>query len=221
MDVTLGGQGAPLVPIGDELLFSEYNACLNLGGFANISNRVNNRRVAFDVCPSNIVLNALAQNAGLKFDEGGTLGRKGTIHSEVVNELDHLDFYRQTGPKSLGKEWVDAVFMPTLCKYSLTTEDMLACVYEHVSRQIGTYADRTKISDILVTGGGAFNDFLVEKIKAHTNAELILPGEQIIKFKEGLIFAFLGMLRYRNEINCLASVTGASRDSSSGVIHLG
>jgi anhydro-N-acetylmuramic acid kinase len=220
MDVALGGQGAPLVPVGDELLFSGYGYCLNLGGFANVSNRRDGKRIAFDICPVNIVLNELARRTGKEFDMDGKIGRSGIPHPQLVNELNSLEFYLQGGPKSLGREWVDKSFMPLLDKYNLPLEIIMSSVYEHVSLQIGSYLDLSGPGEVLVTGGGTFNTFLIEKIKSHTQSELVIPDEQLIKFKEALIFAFLGLLRFMNETNCLCSVTGAVRDSSSGVIHL-
>jgi anhydro-N-acetylmuramic acid kinase len=220
MDVALGGQGAPLVPVGDELLFSKYGYCLNLGGFANVSNRHEGKRIAFDLCPVNIVLNELARRTGKDYDIDGLTGRSGNPDPHLVNELNGLDYYRQTGPKSLGREWVETIYMPLLDNFNLPVEDIMSSVYEHISVQIGTYLDLSGKGEVLVTGGGAFNTFLVEKIQSYTKSLLVIPGEQLVKFKEAIIFAFLGLLRFRNETNCLASVTGASRDSSSGVIHL-
>jgi len=221
MDVALGGQGAPLVPMGDELLFPRYAYCLNLGGFANISNRHDGKRIAFDICPVNIVLNALAKRKGKEFDAGGKMGRGGIPHPQLVNELNSLEYYTQRGPKSLGREWVEKRYMPLLDKYDLPPENVMCSVYEHISGQIGSYLELSGPGDVLVTGGGAFNTFLIEEIRARTRSNLIIPDEQLVKFKEALIFAFLGLLRFRNETNCLASVTGACRDSSSGVIHPG
>jgi anhydro-N-acetylmuramic acid kinase len=219
-DVALGGQGAPLVPVGDELLFSGYEYCLNLGGFANVSNRHDGKRIAFDLCPVNIVLNELARRTGKEFDRQGEIGRSGIPFPQLVNELNNLEYYTQGGPKSLGREWVEKRYMPLLDKYNLPLENMMSSVYEHISVQIGSYLDLSGTGKVLVTGGGAFNTFLIEKIQSHTQSGLVIPEEQLVKFKEALIFAFLGLLRLRNEINCLATVTGAVRDSSSGVIHL-
>lgn len=220
LDVALGGQGAPLVPVGDELLFPGYAYCLNLGGFANISNRREGRRIAFDICPVNIVLNELARRKGMEFDMDGKLGRSGIPNPQLVDELNSLEFYTLNGPKSLGREWVEKSYMPLVDKQHLSLENCMSSVYEHISVQIGSYLERSEPGEVLVTGGGAFNSYLIERIQAHTKCRLVIPDEQIIKFKEALIFAFLGLLRFRNEVNCLSSVTGAMRDSSSGVIHL-
>lgn len=219
LDVALGGQGAPLVPVGDELLFSSYAFCLNLGGFANISHRKDLVRIACDICPVNIVANLLAQRRGMEYDRDGLMGGSGKIIPGLVEELNNLGFYAKPAPKSLGREWVETTFLPVLDRYVLSAEDLLRSVYEHIAIQISSYINRCEAGEVLVTGGGAFNRFLMDLLQHKSGSVLILPGEQLVKFKEALIFAFLGMLRYRHEINCLASVTGAKADSSSGIIH--
>jgi anhydro-N-acetylmuramic acid kinase len=223
-DVALGGQGAPLVPVGDRLLFSEYEYCLNLGGFANISFEKNGKRIAFDICPVNIVLNHFAEKQGFYFDKNGEMGRKGKVNSELLKKLNQLDFYRAEPPKSLGREWVEKVFMPVLSDFEITEEDKLRTVYEHIAQQIAGKIGGGEGTDngggkMLVTGGGAFNAFLIELISGKTQVELVIPANEIVNFKEALIFAFLGMLKIRGEINCLASVTGAKCDSSVGIIY--
>lgn len=232
-DVALGGQGAPLVPVGDRLLFSEYEYCLNLGGFANISFEKNGKRIAFDICPVNIVLNHFAEIQGFAFDKNGDLGRKGKVNTELLCNLNQLDFNHAEPPKSLGREWVENVFLPLLDQTEISDEDKLRTVYEHIAQQIvgtigrgkGGGEDRKKGEGKggggLVTGGGAFNAFLIELISGKTAVELIIPANEIINFKEALIFAFLGVLKIRGEINCLASVTGAKCDSSTGIIYSG
>lgn len=219
LDVALGGQGAPLVPVGDELLFGKYTFCLNLGGFANISHRKDRIRIACDICPVNIVANQLAQLDGKEYDRDGFMGSCGKIIPELVEELNNLEFFTRPAPKSLGREWVDTSFMPVLNKYDRPVEDLLRSVYEHAAVQISNYINNYKAGEVLVTGGGAFNRFLMNLLQQKSKSVMILPEEQLVKFKEALIFAFLGMLRYRDEINCLASVTGAQANSSSGIIH--
>jgi anhydro-N-acetylmuramic acid kinase len=222
-DVALGGQGAPLVPVGDRLLFSEYEYCLNLGGFANISFEKNGKQIAFDICPVNIILNHFAEKQGFSFDKNGELGRKGKVNTELLNKLNQLDFYRAEPPKSLGREWVEQVFMPVLNDFEISDEDKLRTVYEHIAKQIagrgeGKGTDKGG-GKMLVTGGGAFNAFLIELISGKTPIELVIPANEIVNFKEALIFAFLGVLKVRGEINCLASVTGAKCDSSVGIMY--
>ncbi len=218
-DVALGGQGAPLVPVGDELLFSRYRFCLNLGGFANISSNRNQVRIACDICPVNIVANYLAQMNGQEYDRDGILGSHGKIVPKLVEELNDLEYYARPAPKSLGREWVETSFMPVLNKYDLTPWDLLRNAYEHMAIQICRYINDNEVGDVLVTGGGAFNSFLMDLLRKKSKSALFVPEKQLVKFKEALIFAFLGMLRYRNEINCLSSVTGAKTSSSSGIIH--
>ena len=220
MDVALGGQGAPLVPIGDELLFPEYNFCLNIGGFANISFNENDKRFAYDICPANIILNLLANKSGHPYDKGGAMGRSGKINNELLEKLNDLEYYNKKYPKSLGKEWLNEVFIPILEKYNISLSDKIRTVYEHIALQISRAINTTKKSKTLITGGGAYNNFLIELIKQKSKTEIIIPDKNIVEFKEALIFAFLGVLRFNNQVNCLASVTGAKKDSSGGTIHI-
>ena len=219
-DIALGGQGAPLVPVGDRLLFHDYDYCLNLGGFANISFEKENQRIAFDICPVNTVLNFLAGKAGKKFDKGGTLASTGTTNESLLKELNALPYYHQDPPKSLGREWLAEFFLPVLERYDIPLRDKLRTACEHISVQVIRASGVPLMGTILITGGGAFNSFLVDRIKKKSPLKIVLPDPLTINFKEALIFAFLGLLRWLEEINCLRSVTGASSDSSSGAIYL-
>lgn len=214
LDVSLGGQGAPLVPIGDQLLFSDYDYCLNLGGFSNISFLKEGKRIAFDIGPVNIVLNDLAQKLGKPYDKDGAFAQSGRCIPKLLEQLNSLDYYKQNPPKSLGKEWVEQHINPILEKYPNIT-DLLHTFSEHAAIQIGKTLQK---GECLITGGGTFNAFLIERIGFHSKSQLHIPHKDIINYKEALIFAFLGVLRHRNETNCLSSVTGAKRDSSSGLI---
>lgn len=217
-DVALGGQGAPLVPIGDQLLFSEFDFCLNLGGFANISFQKNNKRIAFDICPVNIVLNHFANKLGFDFDDAGKIASTGNLDVELLQELNSISFYQQPFPKSLGFEFVKATIFPIIAKYSLPIKDILRTFVAHIVQQISICLDNKSTSKLLVTGGGAFNIFLMNELKKHTKTSIIIPEKEIINYKEALIFALLGVLRSENQINCLSSVTGAREDHSSGKI---
>jgi len=217
-DVALGGEGAPLVPAGDRLLFPEYTYCLNLGGFANISYEKNMSRIAFDICPVNFILNYLANEIGLQYDNNGELGSRGNVDTELLTSLNQIEYYRKPPPKSLGREWTEQFFIPILSASKISVYDKIATVYKHIAIQISRVITDNKGS-VLITGGGAFNYFLINSIGNNSNARLILPDNQEIKFKEALIFAFLGLLRYLGEINCYSSVTGAGYSSSGGVIY--
>ncbi len=217
-DVQLGGQGAPLVPIGDRLLFADYDYCLNLGGFSNISFEKNNERIAFDICPVNTLLNHFAKKLGNDFDESGKLAASGTINQDLLNELNNLSFYNQQGPKSLGIEQVNAVYLPLIEKYQLSAQDHLATLTEHIAYQIASVLKNQK-SKLLVTGGGAFNDHLINRLKFYASeTTVVLGSKELIEFKEAVIFAFLGVLRVTNTDNVLNSVTGASKNHCSGNI---
>lgn len=215
-DVLLGGNGAPLVPIGDEMLFSEYDACLNLGGFSNISFKINNKRIAFDIAPVNIVLNNLAQNFNQNYDENGDLARKGSINQDVLAKLNSLEFYSQSHPKSLGIEWCNENVYPLFS--GIGALDILATFTEHTAEQISKILNENQLKNVLFTGGGTYNQYLIERIKTKTESEIIIPEKQIIDFKEALIFAFMGVLRLNNENNVLASATGSLYNHCSGII---
>lgn len=219
LDVALGGQGAPLVPIGDHILFNDFDYCLNIGGFANISFQVEDNRIAYDIGPANIVLNKLANAAGFDYDRDGEMGQRGDVNAELLAKLNALPYYSMTPPKSLGKEWVLEQMFPVIQKANLSTNDLLATVCEHVALQIAYAAPGSYDKKILVTGGGALNKFLISRIRMHAGPEIIIPDLNTINYKEALIFAFLGVLRWRNEVNCLRSVTGAERDSIGGAIY--
>lgn len=220
LDVSLGGQGAPLVPIGDELLFSEFDGCLNLGGFSNISFQERSERFAFDICPVNIVLNSLASKLGVEFDKGGRIAKRGKLHLTLLERLNAIEVYQNAARPSLAREWLEQEFMPLVENAETSIEDKLRTVNEHIAIQIAHVLEqKLKSGKVLVTGGGAKNDHLIERLRALSQSEVIIGEPVITDFKEALIFAFLGVLRLKNEINVLKSVTGASRNSSSGVIH--
>lgn len=215
-DVLMKGNGAPLVPVGDKLLFSQYDACLNLGGFSNISLTSEGKRIAFDIAPVNIVLNHLAQQLNESFDENGNLARKGVVNEALLHQLNSLGFYQQAHPKSLGIEWCHQYIFPVL--EHIPPLEALATFTEHIAQQISKVINENNIKDILITGGGAYNTLLIEKIKAKTESKIIIPEKEIIEYKEALIFAFMGVLKMNNEINVLSSATGSIADHCSGVI---
>ncbi len=219
-DVEFGGQGAPLVPIGDQLLFSEYNYCINLGGFANISFDHKSKRIAYDICPVNIVLNYYVKQLGFNFDDEGKIASTGTVNNELLEQLNALDFYKESPPKSLGLEWVNTNIFPLIDSFELDVKNVLRTFVEHVAIQILKVTNGDANASLLITGGGAYNTFLIESIKSRSSNKIVTPSNDIIEFKEAIIFGFLGVLKLRNETNCLQSVTGANKDHSSGKIYL-
>lgn len=211
-DVAQGGQGAPLVPIGDELLFSEYDYCVNIGGIANVSYKENGERKAYDICIANMALNPLALELGLPFDENGYFAQNGMINPQLLWKLLELDFNK----KSLGNEQYQEFFLPILNKSTSIAEAKIATITDYIAQKI---AEALKPdSKVLITGGGAYNSFLMSKIKEYSKAEIVTAIKELIEFKEALIFAFLGVLKMENIPNCLVSVTGASKDVVGGVI---
>lgn len=215
-DVALGGQGAPLVPIGDRLLFSEFDYCLNLGGFANCSFEKDTNRIAYDICPVNIVLNLYAEKLGKPFDEDGKMAASAEVDEVLLARLNQLNFYNESPPKSLGLEWVKAYVFPLLESSEQSPSVILRTFTEHIAIQLARQFSEGK--KILITGGGAYNSFLIKRLQSLKKLEVEIPSNQLVEYKEALIFGLLGVLRLRDEINCLSSVTGASKNHVSGYV---
>ena len=228
LDVAFGGQGAPIVPIGEKLLLKEYDLYLNLGGIANISFNDPKKYTAFDVCPANRVLNIIAAKEGKEYDAGGAMAASGTVAEEALQKLNGLSYYALPYPKSLANDFGTDEVYPLLSSFNLSSVDALRTYVEHVVQQIHS-AIRNKKSEIrnqklLATGGGAFNTFLMQRLKESLqplNIDVIVPDEKLVQYKEALIMAFMGVLRWRQEYNVLSSVTGAERDSIGGAVWIG
>lgn len=220
-DVALGGQGAPLVPVGDKLLFSNYDACLNIGGIANISFERNKKRIAFDITAVNMVLNHFAQKKKLAYDRGGRLAAAGVVNWDLFNTLNALAYYKGFKSKSLGREWVEGFIIGAIEKRKLRVAGALATASEHAAFQVARTLNQFRIKNVLVTGGGAYNTDFLKRVQAYTDCALIVPDDLTVQFKEALIFALLGVLRLRGEVNCLKAVTGARRDSVGGNLYFG
>ncbi len=219
-DVAQGGQGAPLVPLGDRLLFSEYEGCLNLGGFANIScENIEGERIAYDLCPANMALNWVAALERKAYDKNGEMARNGLVNPELLHRLNQLDFYASEAPKSLGREWFLEQFLPLVQYSKLSPVALMSTLVEHIVMQISQGINDAGIVSLLITGGGALNQTLLQRLKNYTNASLVIPEDSLLHYKEALIFALLGVLKIRGEINCLASVTGGQKDISAGTIY--
>ena len=218
-DVAHGGQGAPLVPIGDLWLFGNYPMCLNLGGIANVSVKESLHMEAFDIGLCNMALNHYAEKLGVAYDLDGDLSRAGSVSDALLDQLNNLNFFKQTAPKSLGKEFWIGEFLPVVERAQLNVHDTLRTLTEHIAIQIAAALSSRRQGEILVTGGGAHNAFLMERIAAHTHHRIVVPDKNMVDFKEALTFAFLGALRMAGESNALASVTGAKRDTVGGAIY--
>ena len=216
LDIMLGGQGAPLVPVGDRALFGQFDYCLNIGGFSNISYDDGPRRIAFDISPVNYVINRYCRTIGLEMDRDGEIAAKGTINENLLNQLNALDYYAQNPPKSLAREWVEKNVFPLIDSHNLTIEDTLRTYYEHCAVQLAKVTDKGK--RILVTGGGAWNKFLISRMETLSGCTLTIPEPDVVDYKEALIFAFLGVLYMTDTPSCLSSVTGASKDNIGGML---
>jgi len=220
LDVMLGGEGAPLVPAGDKVLFGAFDICLNLGGIANLSMNVSNKRIAYDICFCNMGLNYLMEQLGKSFDNDGRLASTGQVHAGMLKQLATAYKGLNNARQSLGRELFEKKIKPIIDQKNISIADKLNTLVESAAKEMATAFSGKKNPTVLCTGGGTFNSFLISRLLEHCgdDATLVIPEEEVVKFKEAMVFAFLGVLRVRNEKNCLASVTGARRDSSSGVM---
>lgn len=225
-DIALKGQGAPLVTIGDQLLFGSYDACINLGGFSNISATLQNgQRVAFDIGPCNIPLNRIAREFDLNYDHNGAIAEKGTINYELLAALNAIPYYQITPPKSLNRDWINSDFWPILRQFNTCSyEDKMRTLTDHIASTIAhaidfCLGDNGNNKKILFTGGSVYNPVLMEHIHSHTDAVCDIPSSEIIEYKEALIFALLGVLRIENQFNTHNETTGAIRSEISGGLH--
>lgn len=224
MDIALGGEGAPIVPVGEKLLLSDYNCFLNIGGIANISFHQNNSYTAYDVCPANRILNMLAQQQSKPYDKDGNMAASGSINKQLLNALNALEYYNQPYPKSLANSFGTEVIYPLIQSYSISAADALATYAEHIALQVSNALSQQNDIRLLITGGGAFNTFLVQLIQQHTtknNIEVVVPDAQLVQYKEALIMALLGVLRWREENTVTHTATGASRSSIGGAVWIG
>jgi len=219
-DIIHGGQGAPLVPIGDELLFGDYKACINVGGIANISYREGHDRIGYDICGANQLLNALSEKIYLPFDHEGYIASTGRVIPELLGFLNQNEFFEKTYPKSLSNQFVQQYLVSPLLDYNAEIPDKMATAVEHIAMQVAATLDKLSPGNVLVTGGGAKNRFLIKALARLTPHKLVIPIEELIDFKEAIVFAFMGALHVNESINCLASVTGARQDSVCGRIDL-
>lgn len=217
LDVAVNGQGAPLVPIGDRDLFHQSESCLNIGGIANISFTKNNKTSAFDICIANMALNYLTETIGKAFDDSGALAASGITNGELLQQLLDLNTQQQ----SLGREFFENHFLPLLNSSAISLNDKLATCVEYTVSQIAETLNKQQINSVLITGGGAYNTYLIERIKHYYKGKIEIPSNEIIQFKEAIIFAYLGFLRLNEKVNTLNSVTKASRDSVGGAVYLG
>jgi anhydro-N-acetylmuramic acid kinase len=217
-NIQSGGQGAPLVPAGDVLLFNAYDACLNLGGFSNIT--LIKQKLAFDISPCNIILNFLASQLGHAYDAGGEIAANGKLINELWEHWNTLEFYSKTGAKSLGQEWINYNILPSIEKTPYSLQDLLHTFTVHAAEQISRVINQHSLSSVLVSGGGAYNDFLMKEIQNRTQAKLVKPESELIEFKEALIFALLGWLRWNHQINTFSDFSGGTRNWSSGSVWL-
>ncbi|MBS1652044.1 MAG: anhydro-N-acetylmuramic acid kinase [Bacteroidetes bacterium] len=222
IDVALKGQGAPLVPIGDKLLFGKYDACLNLGGIANISytNKKGNA-VAYDICILNMALNYFAEKIGKNYDNRGIIAKNNNFNADLLKKLNTLSYYKKSKNKSLGREYFESIFLNTINKHKLEPQIVISTLTQHFAHVISNEIKLHNLQRVLVTGGGAYNLHLINLINEQINYKLHIPSKEIINFKEAIIFGFLGFLRINHQHNTLKTVTGALKSTCSGAIYVG
>ena len=218
-DVALGGQGAPLVPLVDKLLFADYDACLNLGGFSNISFDIHGIRIAFDICPVNIVLNLLSEKMGFEYDNKGEIASKGTVDIDLLDQLNNLDYYKNPFPKSLAWEWVVNHVLPLFDQSCLSVVNQMRTFVEHIAIQISSVVKRHHLTSVFLTGGGVYHGFLLKRLELMVPKVWVQADDILIQGKEAMAFAFLGLLKLRGENNVLSSVTGCVKNHCSGRIY--
>ncbi|MDZ4806903.1 MAG: anhydro-N-acetylmuramic acid kinase [Bacteroidota bacterium] len=231
LDVAFGGQGAPIVPIGEKMLLGDYDFFLNIGGIANISYNNPDDYTAFDICPANRVLNMLVNELGKEYDDGGQFAASGKINDTLLEQLNALHYYTLPHPKSLANDFGTDIVYPMIKGSGGNTADALRTYTEHIALQISKVIAvftnsklETHKSKLLITGGGAFNTFLIQRLREQLkklNIEVMVPDTNLINYKEALIMAFIGVLRWRQENNVFSSVTGAARDSIGGALWTG
>ncbi len=227
MDIAFGGEGAPIVPMGEKLLLTDFNYFLNLGGIANLAIHRENTVIAFDVCAANRVLNMLAEEKGAAYDDGGKIAAGGKINIDLLEKINSLKYFGLAYPKSLANSFGTDIVFPIIKSFEIKTEDALSTFTEHICIQIKKSLEpftQNEIQKLFITGGGAFNTFLIETLRKHLeeiNFEIHIPEDDIVKYKEALIMALLGILRWREQYTILSSVTGASRNSIGGALWLG
>ena len=224
LDVIMGGEGAPLVGVADQMLFGEYAMCLNLGGFANISSDINGNRVAYDVGPCNIVLNRIAREFDQEYDKDGEIAERGAIDYDLLSDLNEIEFYSYEPPKSLGREWISTNFWSHVRNSVAKKEDKMKTLVDHIAQQVGNNVEDLCGGEpagkrLLITGGGAFNNTLISHIKTHTEAEVVVPDAMLVDYKEALAFALLGILRVQNKTNVYKVATGAKESTVSGSLY--
>jgi len=229
-DIANGGQGTPIVPIGDLLLFNDYKLCLNMGGIANISCKTGTDSiVAFDICSANQVLNYFANQLGEEYDKGGAFAQAGEIDTELLKQLNQLAYYTKAYPKSLDNSFSTYEILPLIDNADTSIHSALRTYTEHIAIQIALHIKAiatheklqlSKGDKMMVTGGGAFNTFLMERIQHHSLVTIVVPDEKIVTYKEALVIALMGVLRLRNQVNVLKSVTGATKNTIGGAVYM-
>jgi len=221
-DMAKGGQGAPIAPVVEKYIFNGYDSYLNLGGICNCSFHNDNEITAYDIGPCNQLLNALAKLKGKAYDHNGEIAKTGKVIKALYQGAISHPFYSKDYPKSLDNQFVQTEFVKEFVNYSATVEDKLRTAVELIVHIIvSEYSEKT--STLFVTGGGAFNTFLISRLRdslALIKVDLIIPSKEIVECKEAILMALMGYLRVHNKVNVFSSVTGATSNTVAGCIYV-
>ena len=228
-DLALGGQAAPLVAYPDLLLYGEEGvrrALHNLGGISNVTyldGLEASRLLAFDTGPGNCLLDEAAARLGHSHDPAGSLARTGQINQEKLSSWLAHPFFSQPPPKSTGREvWR----LDSLATEGMSAYDLLATLTELTAKSIANAYQQfllpRGLDQVWIGGGGAYNQFLVERIRQALPVPVFTFEEKGLdsRVREALAFAVLGYLRFHQLPNVLSGVTGAKKDAVAGKLVL-
>ncbi len=223
-DIALGGEGTPMAPLADLVLFRDYDLFLNLGGIANVSCRKNDEITGYDIAPCNQVFDFFAKQLGSSYDKDGSWAAEGVLDQDLYNMLGGDPYFSQSAPKSLDNSYIKESFIPKMVNTKITPKDALHTFAHFLAKRIAHELSDAKTikTKVLATGGGIRNTFfknLLDNQLAKLQMELVLPSDDIVEFKESILMALLAYYRLNNHENLLAKVTGASRDSIGGALY--
>lgn len=222
-DLATGGTGAPLIPNADQLLFATYEALINLGGIANLTHLPSG--TAYDITPCNQLLDALARqvNPSLPYDDSGQIAAQGKRLPDLAEKIESHPFFTLPPPKALDNRTVQRDFVLPFLSYPASPIDKLHTAVQIIVGQLARALIAVSAKTYTVTGGGAFNTFLVqlltERVAPHTITFCPAP-QPLILYREAIGFGLLGLLRWLGLPNTHKRWTGSSRSHSSGTLSL-
>lgn len=239
-DMAVGGSGAPLVPYADYMLFANENygrVIVNIGGIANITVLSKGGTaadvIAYDTGPGNMIIDAFVSwaTAGREFfDRNGKIARQGTVNERWLNKLLEHTYFEQNYPKSTGREMFGVHFARELWQEAeslfMSLEDRIATVTaltaKTIAKEILNHGKSAHIKEVLISGGGRFNQTLFNRIQEYLSKEISVVGIEEYGMnadaKEAVIFALLGYQCFKKRTNNLPTATGATKEVVMGKI---